>query len=51
LQWAGAFDIARAIGMKFAVWPSIGTVMSMIASFYFLAQALKSIPVGTGYAV
>jgi quaternary ammonium compound-resistance protein SugE len=23
----------------------------MIASFYFLAQALKSIPVGTGYAV
>ena len=23
----------------------------MIASFYFLAQALKSIPVGTGYAI
>lgn len=32
-------------------WPSTGTVMSMIASVYFIAQALKSIPVGTGYAV
>lgn len=53
---AGAFEIAWAIGLKYTegftrVWPSTGTVMAMIASFYFLAQALKSIPVGTGYAV
>jgi quaternary ammonium compound-resistance protein SugE len=56
LQWAGAFDIARAIGLKFAewftlVWPSTGTVMAMLARVFSLAQALKSIPVGTGYAV
>ena len=33
------------------LWPSIVTVAGMVASFYFLAQALKTIPVGTGYAV
>ena len=27
------------------------TIAGMIASFYFLAQALKTIPVGTGYAI
>jgi len=53
---AGALEIAWAIGLKYTegftrVWPSTGTVMAMIASFYFLAQALKTIPVGTGYAV
>lgn len=53
---AGVFEIAWAIGLKYTegftrVWPSTGTIMAMIASFYFLAQALKSIPVGTGYAV
>jgi quaternary ammonium compound-resistance protein SugE len=53
---AGALEIAWAIGLKYTegftrVWPSTGTVMAMIASFYFLTQALKTIPVGTGYAV
>lgn len=53
---AGLFEIAWAIGLKYTegftrLWPSAGTVLAMIASFYFLAQALKTIPVGTGYAV
>jgi quaternary ammonium compound-resistance protein SugE len=53
---AGVFEIAWAIGLKYTegftrVWPSTGTLMAMIASLYFLAQALKTIPVGTGYAV
>ena len=53
---AGLFEIAWAIGLKYTdgftrVWPSTVTVAAMIASFYFLAQALKTIPVGTGYAV
>jgi quaternary ammonium compound-resistance protein SugE len=53
---AGMFEIAWAIGLKYTegftrLWPSAGTVLAMIASFYFLAQALKTIPVGTGYAV
>lgn len=53
---AGMFEVGWAIGLKYTdgftqLWPSAGTVAAMIASFYFLAQALKTIPVGTGYAV
>jgi quaternary ammonium compound-resistance protein SugE len=56
LTIAGLFEIAWAIGLKYTqgfsrLWPSLLTVVAMIASFYFLAQALKTIPVGTGYAV
>jgi len=33
------------------LWPSVFTAAAMIISLFFLAQALKNIPVGTGYAV
>ena len=53
---AGLLEIVWAIGLKYTdgftrLWPSMLTVAAMIASLYFLAQALKIIPVGTGYAV
>ena len=53
---AGVLEIFWAISLKYTdgfsrLWPSIVTVAGMVASFYFLAQALKTIPVGTGYAV
>ena len=53
---AGLLEIVWAIGLKYTdgftkLWPSILTVAAMIVSLYFLAQALKIIPVGTGYAV
>ena len=53
---AGLFEVAWAIGLKYAEgfsrpWPSLWTALTMIASFYCLAEALKTIPVGTGYAV
>jgi quaternary ammonium compound-resistance protein SugE len=53
---AGLFEVAWAIGLKYTngfsrVWPSALTILAMIISFGFLAQALKTIPVGTGYAV
>jgi quaternary ammonium compound-resistance protein SugE len=53
---AGLLEICWAIGLKYSdgfsrLWPSVGTVLAMVASFVFLAQALKTIPVGTGYAV
>jgi len=53
---AGLFEICWAIGLKYTdgfsrFWPTAGTLVAMAASFGFLAQALKSIPVGTGYAV
>lgn len=53
---AGLFEIAWAIGLKYTdgfsrPWPSVLTVAAMIVSVICLALALKSIPVGTGYAV
>jgi quaternary ammonium compound-resistance protein SugE len=53
---AGVLEVAWAVGLKYSegfsrLWPSVGTGAGMIASFYFLAIALKTLPVGTGYAV
>ncbi len=53
---AGLFEVAWAIGLKLSyafthLGFSILTVLGMIASFYFLAIALKNIPLGTAYAV
>ena len=53
---AGLLEIGWAIGLKYTqgfsrLWPSVTTIVLMIASFLLLAQALKTIPVGTGYAV
>ncbi len=53
---AGIFEIAWAVGMKFTqgfsrLWPSVGVIVIMVLSVYFLSLATKSIPVGTAYAV
>ena len=53
---AGLFEVVWAIGLKYTngftkLWPSVGTVVAMIISFYFLSTAVKTIPIGTGYAV
>ncbi|MEK9284430.1 MULTISPECIES: quaternary ammonium compound efflux SMR transporter SugE [unclassified Bradyrhizobium] len=53
---AGLCEIAWAIGLKFTegfarLLPTIGTVVAMAASLGFLGLALKSLPVGTAYAV
>lgn len=53
---AGLFEIAWAIGIKYTegwtrLWPSVLTVIAMVASFYFLSLALKHLPMGTAYAV
>lgn len=53
---AGIFEISWAIGLKFShgftqIIPSILTVACMILSFYFLAIALKHLPLGTAYAI
>jgi quaternary ammonium compound-resistance protein SugE len=53
---AGLLEIVWAIGLKFTegftrVGPSIATLAAMLASFYLLARALQTLPVGTGYAV
>jgi quaternary ammonium compound-resistance protein SugE len=56
LTLAGLLEIGWAIGLKYTegftkLWPSVFTGAAMVASFVLLAQALKTIPVGTGYAV
>ncbi len=53
---AGLLEIGWAIGLKYTggfsrFWPSVVTICIMIASFGLLAAALKTIPVGTAYAV
>ena len=53
---AGVLEIGWAIGLKYAdgftrLWPSLWTAASMALSVWLLAVALKTIPVGTGYAV
>jgi quaternary ammonium compound-resistance protein SugE len=53
---AGLFEIAWAIGLKYTegwsrLWPSLITAALMIASFYFLSIAVRSLPIGTAYAV
>lgn len=53
---AGLLEIAWAIGLKYTegwtkLFPSLATIIGMIGSFYFLSQAIKTIPLGTGYAI
>ena len=56
LTVAGLLEVGWAIGLKASAgwtrpWASFATMAGMIASFYFLSLALRSIPVGTGYAI
>jgi len=53
---AGLFEAVWAIGLKYAegftkLWPSVITIVAMAISLYFLALAIKTLPVGTAYAV
>jgi quaternary ammonium compound-resistance protein SugE len=53
---AGLCEIVWAIGLKYAegftkLWPSVMTVVAMLVSIVLLGYAMKSLPVGTSYAV
>jgi quaternary ammonium compound-resistance protein SugE len=53
---AGILEIGWAIGLKYTegwskILPSVLTGAAMAASFYFLSLALKTLPIGTAYAV
>lgn len=53
---AGLFEIGWAIGLKYTVgftrfWPSVATIAAMVISLGLLGVAMKSIPVGTSYAI
>lgn len=53
---AGLFEVAWAIGLKYTEgftrpWPTVGTVVAMVLSVWLLGIAMRSLPVGTAYAV
>ena len=53
---AGFFEVGWAIGLKYTegftrLWPTVGTVLAMIISLWLLGIAMKSLPVGTAYAI
>jgi quaternary ammonium compound-resistance protein SugE len=56
LSVAGLLEVVWAVGLKYTdgftrPWPSAITIAAMLASVYCLAVALRTIPIGTGYAV
>lgn len=56
LAIAGGFEVVWALGLKYSdgftkLWPSVATVIGATVSFVLLAHAMKSLPVGTAYAV
>lgn len=53
---AGLFEVAWAIGLKYThgftrLWPSIATLAAIAVSMGLLGIAMKSLPVGTAYAI
>lgn len=53
---AGLCEVGWAIGLKYTdgfsrLWPSVWTIATMVLSVVLLAWSLKSLPVGTAYAV
>jgi quaternary ammonium compound-resistance protein SugE len=53
---AGLFEVGWAIGLKYTegfsrLWPSLATIAAMILSLGCLGLALKTLPVGTAYAI
>ena len=56
LFFAGLFEIVWAVGMKYTdgftrLWPTIGTFAAMAMSVLLLGFAMKTLPLGTAYAV
>ncbi|WP_307658978.1 quaternary ammonium compound efflux SMR transporter SugE [Variovorax paradoxus] len=53
---AGLLEVGWAIGLKYTdgftkLWPSIFTIAAMVISVVLLGIAMKSLPVGTSYAI
>ena len=53
---AGVLETGWAIGLKYTegfsrLWPSVWTILAMVLSLIMLGYALKTLPVGTAYAV
>lgn len=56
LVLAGLFEVGWAVGLKYTegftkLWPTVGTIGAMIISIGLLGIAMKTLPVGTAYAI
>ena len=56
LALAGLFEIGWAVGLKYSdgftrLWPSVATLLSLAASMGLLGLSLRTLPLGTAYAV
>jgi len=56
LLLAGLMEVGWAVGLKYTegftrLWPSVATLAAMAASMALLGLALKTLPMGTAYAV
>jgi quaternary ammonium compound-resistance protein SugE len=56
LLLAGVLEIGWAVGLKYTdgfsrLWPSVATVGAMVVSLLLLGLAVRSLPIGTAYAV
>jgi quaternary ammonium compound-resistance protein SugE len=53
---AGLLEVCRAIGLKYTegftkIGPSVATIAALIASFVLLGLAVRTLPLGTAYAI
>ncbi len=53
---AGVFEVAWAVGLKYTagftrLWPTVFTAVSLVLSMGLLGVALRTLPLGTAYAV
>lgn len=53
---AGIFEVVWAVAMKQSdgfsrLWPTVVTLVGMVASFILLAAAMRTIPLGTAYTI
>jgi quaternary ammonium compound-resistance protein SugE len=56
LVLAGLCEVGWAVGLKYTdgfsrLWPSVWTLVTLVASMWLLALAMKSLPLGTAYSV
>ena len=56
LLLAGLLEVGWAVGLKYTdgftrPWPSVATAAALVASVALLAGALRTLPLGTAYAV
>lgn len=53
---AGLLEVGWAIGLKYTdgftkLWPSVTTLIALVASFILLGLAMRTLPVGVAYSV